>query len=92
MIFKKALEKFKPKRHFSVVSKNGSRYYLHKKAVSLRGGKMVDVFFFTKHKQAKYAVPTMPKGYSILENPRNGFLTIRRVSILEPLEEEEGDE
>jgi hypothetical protein len=57
----------------------GVTYYLHKKDVTLRGGKQQTIYFFAKvPKNAKGEPTDLPNGYEVTENPRNGFLTIRK--------------
>lgn len=57
----------------------GVAYYLHKKDVTLRGGKQQTIYFFAKvPKNAKGEPTDLPAGYEVTENPRNGFLTIRK--------------
>lgn len=57
----------------------GVTYYLHKKDVTLRGGKNQTIYFFTKSEQGAKGEPTdLPNGYTVTENPRNGFLTIKK--------------
>ena len=57
----------------------GVTYYLHKKDVTLRGGKNQTIYFFTKSEQGAKGEPTdLPAGYTVTENPRNGFLTIKK--------------
>ncbi len=57
----------------------GVKYYLHKTEVTLRGGKLQTIYFFTKTpKNAKGTPCDLPEDRKVNENPRNGFLTISR--------------
>lgn len=57
----------------------GVTYYLHKKDVQLRGGKNQTIYFFAKKAKNEKGEPCdLPAGYEVTENPRNGFLTIRK--------------
>lgn len=57
----------------------GTTYYLHKKDVVLRGGKEQRIYFFCKDEQGAKGEPTeLPEGYEVTENPRNGFLTVKK--------------
>ena len=57
----------------------GVEYYLHTSEVVLRGGKKQRIYFFTKVPKNLKGEPTdLPAGYSVKENPRNGFLTISK--------------
>jgi hypothetical protein len=55
----------------------GVTYYLNSKAVVLRGGKEQTIFYFSKDERPE-AVPSLPEGMEVNENPRNGFLTVKR--------------
>lgn len=58
----------------------GVEYILHYKDVTLRGGREQRIYFFAKEESTENGrVPTdLPEGYSVVENPRNGFLTIKK--------------
>ena len=57
----------------------GITYYLHKSEVTLRGGKKQTIYFFTKtEKNAKSEPSDLPEDRIVAENPRNGFLTIKK--------------
>jgi len=54
----------------------GVTYYLNSKMVTLRGGKQQTIYYFSKDKRAE--ATDLPAGFSVNENPRNGFLTVKR--------------
>jgi hypothetical protein len=56
----------------------GVTYFLHSKMVVLRGGKEQRIFFFAKDERPADELPELPEGYIVIENPRNGFLTLKR--------------
>lgn len=56
----------------------GVTYYLHKKDVVLRGGKNQTIYFFAKVEGGKGEPTDLPDAYEVTENPRNGFLTIKK--------------
>jgi hypothetical protein len=56
----------------------GVTYYLHSKMVTLRGGKQQRIYFFAKEERPDDAVSDLPEGYTVVENPRNGFLTLKK--------------
>lgn len=56
----------------------GVTYFLHSKAVTLRGGKLQTIYFFAKDERPDDAVSELPAGYMVQENPRNGFLTLKK--------------
>jgi len=55
----------------------GVTYYLNSKDVVLRGGKEQKIFYFSKDERKETGVE-LPSGYEVNENPRNGFLTVKR--------------
>ena len=57
----------------------GVTYYLHKKEVTLRGGKPQTIYFFTKTAEGGKGTPCdLPEDRVVNENPRNGFLTLKK--------------
>lgn len=63
---------------YSHTNSKGVKYYLNSKAVTLRGGKQQTIYYFSKDERADTAVPSLPDGMVVNENPRNGFLTVKR--------------
>lgn len=55
----------------------GVTYYLNSKLVTLRGGKEQTIYYFSKDERPE-AVDAVPSGMMVNENPRNGFLTVKR--------------
>jgi len=55
----------------------GVTYYLNSKAVVLRGGKEQTIYYFSKDDRPE--ATELPKDFSVNENPRNGFLTVKRI-------------
>ena len=55
----------------------GVTYFLNSKLVVLRGGKEQLIYYFSKDQRAE-AINEVPAGMMVNENPRNGFLTVKR--------------
>ncbi|HEX5797655.1 MAG TPA: hypothetical protein VFX86_04680 [Candidatus Saccharimonadales bacterium] len=55
----------------------GVTYYLNSKDVTLRGGKKQTIYYFSKDERSETGAD-LPSGFSVNENPRNGFLTVKR--------------
>ena len=55
----------------------GVTYYLNSKEVTLRGGKKQTIYYFSKDERPDTGTD-LPGGMSVNENPRNGFLTVKR--------------
>lgn len=54
----------------------GVTYYLNSKVVTLRGGKEQTIYYFSKDQRPEAA--DLPADKEVGENPRNGFLTVKR--------------
>ncbi len=54
----------------------GVTYYLNSKLVTLRGGKEQRIFYFSKDERPEAS--DLPADMTVNENPRNGFLTVKR--------------
>lgn len=64
------------KQHYSHFNSMGARYHLNKKDVKLRGGKPQTIYYFSKDIRPEACA--LPEGFTVHENPHNGFLTVRR--------------
>jgi hypothetical protein len=62
---------------YTHTNSKGVTYYLNSKAVTLRGGKQQTIYYFSKDKRAE-SIDAVPDGMMVNENPRNGFLTVKR--------------
>lgn len=80
-----------PETVYTVVNSKGVTYCLNMKMVSLRAGKLVPIWYFSHEYRAETAQAKMPDGYVVNENPRNGFLTVRRVDGTDPGGQEAGE-
>ncbi|HTE22348.1 MAG TPA: hypothetical protein VK674_04895 [Candidatus Limnocylindria bacterium] len=58
------------------VNSKGVTYYLNSKKVTLRGGKEQTIYYFSKDERPEAA--DLPDDKEVGENPRNGFLTVKR--------------
>ncbi|HIA92150.1 TPA: hypothetical protein EYO12_03495 [Candidatus Saccharibacteria bacterium] len=63
---------------YAHTNSKGVTYYLHSKDVTLRGGKQQRIYYFAKDERPNEAQDAIPEGYTVVENPRNGFLTLKR--------------
>lgn len=62
---------------YSHTNSKGIKYYLNTKEVMLRGGKKQSIFYFSKDERPENC--ELPAYMQVNENPRNGFLTVKRV-------------
>ncbi len=65
-----------PTMAYSHVNSKGVKYYLNSKKVTLRGGKEQTIYYFSKDERPEGT--DLPSGFVVNENPRNGFLTVKR--------------
>lgn len=63
---------------FSYTNSKGEEFFLHSKIAYLRASKPVRIYFFAKQIRPDLSERRFPTGYKIVENPRNGFLSIQR--------------
>ncbi len=61
---------------FSTTNSKGVTYHLNSKLVVLRGGKEQRIYYFSKDERPE--ATDLPDGMMVNENPRNGFLTVKR--------------
>jgi hypothetical protein len=61
---------------YSLVNSKGVTYYLNAQEVTLKGGHKNTIYFFSKDKRATAA--DLPSDRTVQENPRNGFLTLKK--------------
>ena len=65
------------KMAYKHTNSKGVTYYLNSKAVVLRGGKEQTIYYFSKDERPE--ATDLPSGMEVNENPRNGFLTVKRI-------------
>lgn len=63
---------------YTHTNSKGVTYHLHQKDVTLRGGRQQRIFYFAKEEKPGEAIDELPEGFQVVENPRNGFLTLKR--------------
>ncbi len=61
---------------FTVKNSKGVEYHLNSKKVTLRGGKVQTIYYFSKDSRPEAC--DLPDGFKVQENERNGFLTVKR--------------
>lgn len=57
--------------------KSGETYFLHRREVSLRGGRRQTIYFFAREVKDG-ALDEMPGGYVITENERTGLPMLKK--------------
>jgi len=61
---------------FSYTNKRGVMYYLHAKAVTLKGGRVQTLYFFAKEKKDG-VLDAVPAGYKVAETA-NGLPVLKK--------------
>ena len=61
---------------YSHTNSKGVTYFLNSQKVTLRGGKEQTIYFFSKDSRPTGCA--LPADREVGENPRNGFLTLRK--------------
>lgn len=64
---------------YQYTNSKGVTYYLNSKQVTLRGGKLQTIYYFSKDERPETACD-LPEGFEVNENVRNGFLTVKRAN------------
>ncbi len=62
---------------YTHTNSKGVTYHLNTKVVNLKGGRQQSIYYFTKDAGRPEACP-LPEDREVAENPRNGFLVIKR--------------
>ncbi len=62
---------------YTHTNSKGVTYYLNSKQVTLRGGKVQTIYYFSKDERAE-TIDKLPDGMTVVENDKNGFLTVKR--------------
>ena len=61
------------------INSKGIKYYLYYKDVALRGGETQRIYFFAKQNADSKGTPAdLPPDFEVSENPRSGFLAVRK--------------
>ncbi|HMS32140.1 MAG TPA: hypothetical protein PKA29_02585 [Candidatus Saccharibacteria bacterium] len=63
---------------YAHTNSKGVKYYLHKKDVQLRGGKLQTIYYFAKDERPADALDAVPADRIVEENSRNGFLYLKK--------------
>lgn len=62
---------------FSHKNKKGDTYYLHKKDVTLRGGRKQTIYFFARDVRSG-AIDSVPAGFKVMETERTGMPVLKK--------------
>jgi hypothetical protein len=62
---------------FSYQNAKGVTYYLHGKKVTLKNGRMQQIYFFARDVRAE-ALAAVPAGYVVMETKRTGMPVLKK--------------
>jgi hypothetical protein len=62
---------------YSHVNSKGTTYYLHKKDVTLKGGRQQTIYYFGKEAK-EGAIDEIPAGYKVIENEKTGLPILKK--------------
>ena len=62
---------------FSYQNAKGVTYYLHGKKVTLKNGRMQQIYFFARDVRAE-ALNSVPAGYTVMETKRTGMPVLKK--------------
>lgn len=62
---------------YSYTNKKDVTYYLHKKDVTLRGGRQQTIYYFAREVRDG-AIDEVPAGYKVMETERTGMPVLKK--------------
>jgi hypothetical protein len=62
---------------YSYTNKKGVKYFLHKKDVTLRGGRNQTIYYFARDVRDG-AIDEVPAGYKVIETERTGMPVLKK--------------
>ena len=62
---------------YSYTNKKSVKYYLHKKDVTLRGGRKQTIYYFARDVRDE-AIDKVPDGYQVMETERTGMPVLKK--------------
>ncbi len=64
---------------YAHTNSKGQTYFLHSKAVTLRGGRQQTIFYFAREEKPEGGLAAIPAGMEVVENKKTGLPMLRRV-------------
>jgi hypothetical protein len=63
---------------YSYTNSKGQTYYLHKRDVTLKNGRVQTIYFFARDVRDG-AIEQVPEGYEVVETKRTGMPVLRKI-------------
>jgi hypothetical protein len=65
---------------FTHTSRDGQRYYLHRRTLALNSGRTRHLLYFARDLRPSEVLPELPAGYDVVEFERTGMPLLKRAS------------
>jgi len=62
---------------YEYINAKGTKYYLHSREVSLRGGRLQRIFYFARDIRPG-ALEALPEGYKVMETAKTGMPILKK--------------
>lgn len=62
---------------FQHVNSKGQTYYLHRREVTLKGGRQQTIYFFAREEKDG-VIDELPEGYQVVENTKTGLPILKK--------------
>lgn len=63
---------------YAHTNSKGQTYFLHSKAVTLRGGRKQTIYYFAREKKPEGQLEAVPEGMQVVENKKTGLPMLKR--------------
>jgi hypothetical protein len=63
---------------YSQKNSRGQEYFLHSKKVTLKGGRVETIYYFSRKVDAPNAIDAVPADRMVSENARTGLLLLKK--------------
>jgi hypothetical protein len=64
---------------FTHVNSKGQTYYLHRREVTLKGGRLQTIYFFAREEKDG-VIDEMPEGMEVVENTKTGLPILKKTN------------
>jgi len=63
---------------YAHTNSKGQTYFLHSKAVTLRGGRKQTIYYFAREGKPEGQLEAVPEGMQVVENKKTGLPMLKR--------------
>ena len=65
---------------YSHKNSKGQEYFLHTQEVTLKGGRIQRIYYFSRAVKPQYSLDAVPEGYMVSENSRTGLPLLKKAN------------